>query len=107
MSLLDEVRRKYQTPISPTAKTAKSPLGSSGSESLEGFESHEMEMARQTLEIVRMRERGEVPDHYTAKTTCKHCGEYKACRCQRRHRESRYDNHRRLGDDICQGDGPP
>ena len=48
--------------------------GSSGSESLEGFEDHEIEVAREMLEIVRMRERGEVPAHYTAITTCKQCG---------------------------------
>jgi hypothetical protein len=29
---------------------------------------------QEMLGIMAIRERGEVPDHYTATTTCKHCG---------------------------------
>ncbi len=34
----------------------------------------EIPIAAELVEIVQMRERGETPPHYTATTTCKHCG---------------------------------
>ena len=34
----------------------------------------ELPVAIEMIEISKMRERGVIPDHYTAETECKHCG---------------------------------
>ncbi len=38
------------------------------------LEEHQIPVAGDMVAIVEMRERGIVPDHYTAETECKHCG---------------------------------
>ena len=83
MSILDDVRLEFGITESPGTLTEKSSSGS--------FVSHrsgELKLIPSTidphcdygdvdpkvLEIIRMRERGEIPSHYTSETNCKHCG---------------------------------
>ena len=84
MSILQQVIEEYgisEMPEALTDKTAKSPSVSSVSEWSELFETtngelgpDEVPVAAELIEIVKMRERGETPAHYTFTTTCKHCG---------------------------------
>jgi hypothetical protein len=84
MSILADVRERYgfsEIPKALTAKTAKSPSGSKGSECFEGSEKmlaelkpDEREAGEALLTAIQMRERGEVPPHYTAVTNCQRCG---------------------------------
>ncbi len=60
MSILDDVRRKYRyvsngSPLHRHLNTSDSAI-------------------MDVIAIVEMRERGIVPDHYTATTECAHCG---------------------------------
>ncbi len=86
MSLLQQVIEQYgdlssEKPKAPTDKTAKRASVSSVSEWSELLENkngelteQEIPVAEEMVAIVEMREKGVVPDHYTAKTECKHCG---------------------------------
>ena len=98
MSLLQQVIEQYgvfETPKAPTDKTdkrSKTPGGltdktdkrasvssvSEWSELLENKNGEltdgEIPVAADMVAITEMRERGIVPDHYTATTNCKHCG---------------------------------
>ena len=81
MSILDNVRKKYGIAPSGTDKTDTRAsvsivsLQNQESENLPAdIEPHERDTAKALLAIMRMRERGEVPDHYTATTTCTRCG---------------------------------
>ena len=98
MSLLQEVieqygdSEKHKAPTDKTAKTskkskgltdkiAKTPFVSFGSEWSELLENkngelteQEIPVAREMVAIIEMREKGIVPDHYTAETECRHCG---------------------------------
>ncbi len=86
MSLLQQVIEQYgdlssEKPKAPTDKTAKRASVSSVSEWSEllenkngELEDREIPVATEMVAIVEMREKGVVPDHYTAKTECKHCG---------------------------------
>ena len=84
MSILHEVIKEYgisEMPDALTDKTDKRASVSSVSEWSELFETSkdelepdELPVASELVEIVQMRERGEIPTHYTATTTCKHCG---------------------------------
>ncbi len=98
MSLLQEVIEQYgdfenaKTPTNKTARTSKRSKAltdktdkrgsvSSGSEWSELLENkngelteQEMPVAEEMVVITEMRQKGIVPDHYTATTNCKHCG---------------------------------
>ena len=98
MSILQQVIDEYGISEMPeavtdkTAKRVKSPQAlpdktdkrasvssvSEWSELLENengeLESDEVLIAAELVEIVQMRERGEIPAHYASTTTCKHCG---------------------------------
>ena len=98
MSLLQEVIEQYgdfenaEPPTDKTDKTSKKPKAltdktaktgsvSSGSEWSELLENKngeltegEIPVAADMVAITEMREKGIVPDHYTATTNCKHCG---------------------------------
>ena len=98
MSILQQVIEEYAISEMPegltdkTDKRSKSPTGltdktdkrasvcsvSEWSELLENkngeLESGEMQVARDMVAIVEMRERGQIPDHYTGTTTCSRCG---------------------------------
>jgi len=84
MSILQQVIDEYgisEIPEALTDKTDKRASVSSGSEWSELFETSnddlepdEYPIAAELVEIVQMRERGEIPAHYTSTTTCKHCG---------------------------------
>ena len=84
MSILQQVIDEYgisEMPEALTDKTDKRASGSSVSEWSEllenkngELEEHEIPIAAEMVAIVEMRERGIVPDHYTATTECIHCG---------------------------------
>ncbi len=86
MSLLQEVIEQYgdsssEKPIAPPDKTAKTPFVSFGSEWSELLENkngelteREIPTAEDMVAITEMREKGIVPDHYTATTECSGCG---------------------------------
>ena len=81
MSVMQLVREKYKTAISRTDKADKSTSDSNGSPTYKvlrkqfpDLEEHEVPVVIEMLRIQNMRSRGIVPDHYTATTTCKHCG---------------------------------
>ena len=98
MSILEEVMQEYgisEMPEAPTDKTdkrVKSPRGltdkadkrasvssvSEWSELLENkneeLEEHEIPVVIEMVAIMEMREKGIIPDHYTATTECIHCG---------------------------------
>ncbi len=100
MSLLQEVIEQYgdlssERPKAPTDKTAKTPkrpkaltdktdkrgsvsFVSEWSELLENkngeLTEQEIPTAEDMVAITQMRQRGIIPDHYTATTNCKHCG---------------------------------
>jgi len=73
MSLLDEAFEKYAEEPAQIEMPA-----SRWSELLENkngeLEEHEIPVAVEMVAIVEMRERGTVPDHYTATTERRHCG---------------------------------
>ncbi len=87
MSILQEVIEQYsefisEKPKALTDRTDKRASVSSVSEWSELLENingelteQEIPVAEEMVAIVEMREKGVVPDHYTAKTECKHCGE--------------------------------
>jgi len=98
MSILQQVIEEYgisENSISPTDKTdkrVKSPGAlpdktdkrasvssvSEWSEILKNengeLEPEELPIAAKMVEIAEMREQGQIPNHYTSTTTCKHCG---------------------------------
>ncbi len=98
MSLLQEVIEQYgdfenaKPPTDKTDITSKTPKAltdktdkrgsvsyvSEWSELLENkngdLTEQEMPVAEQMVVITEMRQKGIVPDHYTATTNCKHCG---------------------------------
>ncbi len=86
MTLLQEVIEQYgdfssEKPKAPTDKTDKRGSVSFGSEWSELLENKNGELTEQEIPtaaemvtITEMREKGIVPDHYTATTNCKHCG---------------------------------
>ena len=80
-ALTDKTDKRVKTPGGLTDKTDKRASVSSVSEWSELFETSkdelepdELPVAAELVEIVQMRERGEMPTHYTSTTTCKHCG---------------------------------
>ncbi len=80
-ALTDKTAKRVKSPGALTDKTAKRASVSSVSEWSELFETSnddlepdEVPVAAKLVEIVQMRERGEIPDHYTSTTICKHCG---------------------------------
>ena len=84
MSILQQVIKEYaisETPEALTAKTDKRASVSSVSEWSELLKNKngeiapdEMPVVAKMVEIAEMRERGQIPSHYTSTTTCKHCG---------------------------------
>ncbi len=84
MSILKQVIEEYcisEIPEGLTDKTDKRASVSSVSEWSELLENkngeierHEMPVVAKMVEIAEMRERGQIPSHYTSTTTCKHCG---------------------------------
>jgi hypothetical protein len=84
MSILQKVMEQYrdsETPKAPTDKTDKRASVGSVSEWSEHFETqptdwepHEIPVAIEVEQIRLARLKGEIPDCYTATTTCKHCG---------------------------------
>jgi hypothetical protein len=82
MSILQQVIEEYgisETCRGLTDKTDKRASVSSVSDwstdsDISDVMPHEERVAQELLEIMAMRERGEMPRHYTATTTCKHCG---------------------------------
>lgn len=84
MSILQQVIERYQiseTAKAPTDKTDKSPSVSFVSEwsghfetSPTDWEPHELPVAMEAEAIRLARLAGNIPDHYTSTTTCKHCG---------------------------------
>ena len=88
MSILDDVRRKYQPDASIQTgnhgadKTDKRASVGFVSKWIEHFDFHadditpeERPVVMAMVEITRMRLLGEVPSHYTSTTTCRRCGE--------------------------------
>ena len=80
-ALTDKTAKRVKSPKALTDKTDKRASVSSVSEWSELFETSnddlepdEYPIAAELVEIVQMRERGEIPAHYTSTTTCKHCG---------------------------------
>ena len=80
-ALTDKTAKRVKSPGALTDKTDKRASVSSVSEWSELFETsnddlepNEIPIAAELIEIVQMRERGEIPAHYISTTTCKHCG---------------------------------
>ncbi len=80
-ALTDKTAKRVKSPKALTDKTDKRASVSSVSDRSEDFENHpdgaaghEMAVMAELEEIVRMREIGEIPAHYTSTTTCTHCG---------------------------------
>ena len=81
-ALTDKTAKRVKSPKVLTDKTDKRASVSSVSDRSEDFENpnkdeieaQEKAVLAELEEIVRMRERGSVPDHYTSTTTCKRCG---------------------------------
>jgi len=81
MSVMQLVRQKYKTAIGRTDKADKRSFDSNGSPTFEelqkqfpDMEVHEVPVVIEMLRIQDIRSKGIAPDHYTATTTCKHCG---------------------------------
>ena len=79
--LTDKTAKRSDSPGGPTDKTDKRASVSSVSEWSELLENKngelepdEVPVAAELVEIIQMREQGEIPAHYTSTTTCKHCG---------------------------------
>ena len=79
--LTDKTAKRSNNPKALTDKTAKRASVSSVSEWSELLENkngelepEELPVALEMVEIVEMRERGEIPAHYTTTINCKHCG---------------------------------
>ncbi len=74
----DKTSRKPKALTDKTAKTGSVSFGSEWSELLENkngeLTEQEIPVAADMVAITEMREKGIVPDHYTATTECKHCG---------------------------------
>ena len=80
--LTDKTDKRVVSTKALPDKTAKRASVSSVSDRSEGFEyldndeidAQEVAVVDELEEIVRMREAGVTPHHYTSQTTCKHCG---------------------------------
>ena len=74
----DKTSKKPKALTDKTAKTSSVSFGSEWSELLENkngeLEAHQIPVAVELVEIIEMRERGVVPEHYTSETECRHCG---------------------------------
>ena len=80
-ALTDKTAKRVKSSGALTDKTDKRASVSSVSEWSELFETSnddlepdEFSIVAELVEIVQMRERGEIPAHYTSTTACKHCG---------------------------------
>jgi len=80
-ALTDKTAKRVKSLGALTDKTDKRASVSSVSRWSELFETSsndlkpdEVPIAAELVEIVQMRERGDIPTHYTSTTTCKHCG---------------------------------
>ena len=80
-TLADKTDKRSKTAGGLTDKTDKRASGSSVSEWSELLENkngelqaQEIPVATDMVVIIEMREKGIVPDHYTATTKCQHCG---------------------------------
>jgi hypothetical protein len=81
MSIISQVEKKFGIAPSETDKADITPSVSivslqnqESQKLLSEFEPHEHEAAMALLKTIHELERGEIPAHYTATTTCRYCG---------------------------------
>ena len=73
-ALTDRTDKRVKTPEALPDKTDKRASVSSVSDRSEHSEKRDAEIEAHLSLIIEMRERGQIPNHYTSTTTCKHCG---------------------------------